>query len=43
MVRTGYGHAVSEIGDPINPEQDEAEATEQPEPDTGDNPEVDEE
>jgi hypothetical protein len=34
---------VSEIGDPINPEDDEAEATEAAEESTGDNPDVDDE
>ena len=39
----GYGQVVSEIGDPINPEDDEAEASETPEESTGDNPDVDDE
>ena len=40
----GYGHAVSESGNPISPEDDEAaEAAEAPETPTQDNPDVDDE
>ncbi len=40
----GYGHAVSDSGNPISPEDDEAaEAAEAPEKPTGDNPDVDDE
>ena len=42
----GYGHAVSESGNPISPEDDEAEsaeAPETPETPTQDNPDVDDE
>ena len=39
----GYGHAVSESGNPISPEDDEAESAEAPETPTQDNPDVDDE
>ena len=38
-----YGAGMSETGDPINPEDDEAEAAEPAEESTGDNPDLDEE
>lgn len=40
---TGTVSAMSEIGDPINPADDEAEAAEPAEESTGDNPDVDDE
>ena len=42
-VEREYGHAVSEIGNPTSPEDDETEAAESPDPRTEDNPDVDDE
>ena len=39
----GYGHAMSEVGNPVTPEDDEAEATEETEEGVADNPDVDDE